>query len=472
MYGPIEATCGATIKRLRPGEPVTIGHPNPSSRIYILDDRQQLLPRGVIGEIYISGVQVSRGYIGLPTETSRHFLNDCIRAELNKQMYRTGDQGYWNDDREIVYVGRTDRQVKLHGFRLDLGDVEAHILKAVPAATAVSAIIAGNSLLAMLQPDSLDLSTVRSLLAKSLHRSAIPQRLVAVDKIPLTGAGKIDYKAVARFAFPSQSKDAEPGMSPTETTIASLWRSILDILADVRINEMSSFSELGGDSIPALLLSHRLTATFGWAVPLKIIMEADTLAELTNAVESIRPTEASTTEFPKRTLVSQDISPVEYEWWTKYQLSWVPSCFHVSCACSLVAALDRSRLEVAWNTVLSHYKIPRCRYMQTTEGKVRRVYTRHPPRLQRRRRINVRKELNARFSLSLEHPIRVLMSQTTLLVIASHIICDLTTIKVLFNEVGPVHHGGKLEPLKKTYADSARWNCELPSTTLEFGRDI
>jgi non-ribosomal peptide synthetase component F len=98
MYGPTEGTGGATIERLLPGLPVTIGKPNPSSRIYILDSRKTLANPGVIGEIYLAGVQIARGYLGRPAETEAVFQQDSTWPSLGEQMYRTGDRGYWNAD--------------------------------------------------------------------------------------------------------------------------------------------------------------------------------------------------------------------------------------------------------------------------------------------------------------------------------------------------------------------------------------
>lgn len=468
MYGPTEATCGATIKRLRPGELVTIGKPNPSSRMYILDERQRLLPRGVIGEIYLAGVQVSCGYIDRPLETARRFIHDSICSDLGEQMYRTGDRGYWNGEGEVVLLGRTDRQIKLRGFRLDLNDIETRILNVVPSATSVSVTTAGEFLVAMLQPDSLDLLVVRSLVSKSLHPSAVPRRLAAVKQIPLTQAGKVDYKTIGAFEFPSLRVHREQQMSRSQQVVASIWRSILGLSVDVKIDKTSSFLELGGNSIPMLLLSHRLATEFCRAVPLKIIIETSTLEELTHAIEELPPTKILSIKVSRQTLGPRKVSPIEYEWWTKYQLGQESACFNVSYACTITVGADRSKLAIAWNTVLSRHSIFRCRYLQTKGAEVERVCTDSPPRVQRLRRIDIRKEVNAPFLIDRQQPIRVFMSRTKLLVVASHIICDLTTLKVLLHDVGVVYHGRPLGSVKRTYEDTAHWDLQLPSITLQF----
>ena len=108
MYGPTERTCEATIKRLLPRARVTIGAPNPSTRTYILDSDGDMTIPGVIGEIYIAGVQVVKGYINLLDETSSKFLRDHVSCN-GEQMYRTGDKGYWSESGEIVCLGRSDQ---------------------------------------------------------------------------------------------------------------------------------------------------------------------------------------------------------------------------------------------------------------------------------------------------------------------------------------------------------------------------
>ena len=467
MFGPTEATCGATIKHLKPGLPVTIGRPNPSSRIYILGEHQQLLPRGVVGEIYLAGVQVARGYVGRPHETATRFIDDSICTHLQEQMYRTGDRGYWNDDEEIVYIGRTDRQVKLRGYRLDLNDIELRISQEVPAAATVAVTTVGDFLVAILTPNSLDPAIVRSHLMNVLPSYSVPHRLAAVEKIPLTPAGKIDYKAITKFAFTFKNVASESDMTLSQQIIAVIWREILGLPVDVKISAMSSFLELGGNSIRTLLLSHRLTAQFGKQVSLKIVMETNTLAELTNAIEAIQPLEAPTISLEKQSNEMQVASPIEYEWWLKYQLSPNSSSFNVTYACSFTDSVDLARITMAWNTVLQRHAILRSRYVEN--GSVlERIYADHPPTLLRQLKIDFHKEVNSSFFLDRQHPIRVLMSQNKLLVIASHIICDLTTMKILLKEVGSVYRGEDLEAVKKEYRHTTCWSSEPSTTTLEF----
>ena len=352
MYGPTEATCGATIKHLEQNKPVTIGAPNPSTRIYILDGRQRILPRGAIGEIYLAGVQVSNGYIGNESETNLRFMTDSVLWELGERMYRTGDYGSWNDIGEINYIGRSDRQIKLRGFRLDLNDLETRILEAVPLATAVVVTSIGSLLVAVLKSDSLEISTVNALLAAKLPTYAIPQKLAVVKKIETTAAGKVNYKAMENFKFPSTVNLAR-SMNHTEQKVALAWRETLGAskFTDTEITVASNYLDLGGTSIQVLLLSHRLSADFQRIVPIKMIFGMTTLAQLAKDIDTL---ELETVDMAIKPLGKHELSPIEREWFIKYQKTQISSCFNVSFACSL--GIDVGLLEA--EEIVEHCPLP------------------------------------------------------------------------------------------------------------------
>ncbi|KAK8001050.1 hypothetical protein PG991_013272 [Apiospora marii] len=198
MYGPTETTCGATIKRLLPNEPVTLGRANPSTRVYILDRKRQLLPPGAVGEMYLAGIQVSRGYIGLPELNASSFMDDHILPGSQQKMYGTGDYAYWDSKSgEICILGRKDRQIKLRGFRLDLDDLEARAAKAIPESRAVAMFLHDDHLIAAYEASSAlagDISeaSLKARMGDVLPLYAMPRRIVALAKFPLTPAGKLN----------------------------------------------------------------------------------------------------------------------------------------------------------------------------------------------------------------------------------------------------------------------------------------
>ncbi|EAW11035.1 nonribosomal peptide synthetase gliP [Aspergillus clavatus NRRL 1] len=284
MYGPTEGTCGATIKRLLRQQRVTIGPPNPSTRLYIMNRQQELLPPGVIGEIYIAGVQVAREYIGMPQQTAERFLPDPIRR-IGERMYRTGDRGYWTSNGEAVCLGRSDRQIKLRGFRLDLDDLEARMIRAVPAVTAVAVTRQGDNLIAAVLPASVDVYAFAARVTQILPPYATPRKIVALDDFPTTKAGKRDYQALAKMSIRASAAMGRPLHTPLERTVGNAFREVLRLAPDTRLNTYSSFRELGGHSLLQLLLVTRLSQAVGRQVPLRLVVQHDRIEQLASAIE-------------------------------------------------------------------------------------------------------------------------------------------------------------------------------------------
>ena len=185
-----QVTMGSVLKSCVTGSPVTIGKPLPSARAYVLDlEKQRLTPQGVIGEIVLAGVQVARGCIGMPEETSAKFLPDSISGQPRERMYRTGDPGYWTESGELVCIGRKDRLVKIRGYRVSLGNVE-EVLHALPGIHTAATVVGHESLLlAWVTPSGVDVDAVLQQLALNLPTYARPQRIFSTDSLPLTKNG-------------------------------------------------------------------------------------------------------------------------------------------------------------------------------------------------------------------------------------------------------------------------------------------
>jgi len=470
MYGPTEGTCGATIKRLLPGQPVNIGSPNPSTRVYILDRHQCLVPPGVVGEIYIAGVQVARGYIGRPDETAKRFLADSISRRAGERMYRTGDRAYWNYFGEIECLGRNDRQIKLRGFRLDMNDLEIRMAQAAPAAIAVAIAPKDDYLVAMVQPVSLDVADFRSKIAEVLPVHALPRHITAVDNFPMTSAGKLDYRAIANNVRPSLKPTVKPLSTSSERALAAAWREALSMGPDVPITGDSNFVALGGHSILQLLLTSRLTTLFGRRIPFRLIVQSATLHDLARAIDGLQSQENSAISvFPGLVLGEHELSPMEREWWHKYELDQGSSAFNVTFACVFNSKIvDRGRLTTAWNVVMARHRILRCRYVGHRRLGVKRTYSDYPPQVQRVKSLNVWKEINRPFQLKRNDPIRVTISRDQMVIVISHIVCDLTTLQVLLREVASVYSGACLPSVKRTYMDTSSWsNIAFPGD-LDF----
>ena len=466
MYGPTEGTCGATIKHLDRGSPVTIGGPNPTSRVYVLNSRRRLAQPSVIGEIYLAGVQIAKGYLNLPDQTKERFLPDSICCN-SEQMYKTGDRGYWNEDGEIVLLGRNDRQIKLRGYRLDLNDLEIRVAKAMPEVDAVAIARHENHLIAMVQPVSLDVGEFRRRVAAVLPSYAVPHKIVPVAQLPTTTAGKVDYAAVASsHTVISKSSSEYPDV--TEKLVIAAFRHSLSLDEETSATTESSFIDLGGNSLQQLSLAQHLSKLFHTRVPLRMILECPTVKELARRIEKHRAT-AGHLISSSSSLNSRQVSPIEFEWLQKYRLDAGSSSFNVCFAASFDEdAINRDKLVHAWNAVLTRHKMLRCRYIAPHGNAAVREYLDCAPRTELTQRLDLWHEVNRPFHIDQENSVRIFISPDKLLVVLSHIIADYTTLSILLREASAVYNGQELSPITRTYSDARVWYEPVPSCQLDF----
>lgn len=466
MYGPTEGTCGATITQLLPERRVTIGKPNPSTRIYILDHRRRLVPPGRVGELYLAGVQISQGYLGRPELNAERFLEDTICSGLCETMFKTGDRGYWDEDGHIVFLGRVDRQIKLRGFRLDLEDLEARILKVCSGARAVAMTRKSDDLVCMIQTASTDLATMRSHIAKALPVYAVPRYVTLTERLPMTSTGKIDYKAIAATAVISQGD--EHCQTDTEATIAAVWARILQLQSPSEIGPSSNFARLGGHSLQQLRATSKLTAVFGVRITIRMLTELATLRDLAQAIEKMTKTAQSYTP-QSRVLGQYELSSMENEWWRKYQLNLSSSAFNVGYVCRLnTDVVDQAKLVRAWNSTLARHDVFRSRYVHDHQRGVHCILAPHPPRVQRLQSITIASELNRPFNLSAAPPVRVILTKDTMVAMWSHIICDYTALGLVLEEVAARYHGQSHHPAAPSYHQSVVADTSSPPCYLNF----
>lgn len=441
MYGPTEATCGATIKRLRPGQTVTIGGPNSSTRVYILDRHRRLTVPGWIGEVCLAGVQVSKGYVGQPEATREKFIPDPICCGLGEYAYRTGDLGYWTDSREVVLLGRTDRQIKLRGFRVDLDDVEARIA-GLPGVSAAAVTNKEDYIVAMVQPSTVSIPKLKMSMAEILPVHANPRLVIAVDVFPLTKAGKLDYEKVREN--PVWEADIIcVSMNDMELKVAEVWREVLKLKDLSRLCPDSHFSSLGGHSLHQLQLASGLSQEFSCQVPLRLVIKNQKLGEQARMIPTLdRFTTEPEISTDSASNPPESLSPIEAWWTERYSQATCTTSFNVSFACELSPAVDKNHLVESWNISLARHCILSSRYIAcpTNEGFIRSWHATRP-QAQFVDTVNMASEINRPFDISHDHLIRVFVSSTHILVVASHIVCDLTTMRLLLEEVGGIYDG-------------------------------
>ncbi|WP_259643474.1 non-ribosomal peptide synthetase, partial [Pseudomonas syringae] len=290
LYGPSETTTYSSWVAMdrEDGFAPHIGKPVGNTQFYLLDPQQQPVPMGVVGEIYIGGAGVARGYLNRDDLTAERFLNDPFSQNPAARMYRTGDLGRYLPDGNIEYLGRNDDQVKIRGFRIELGEIDALLAKhpAVHEAvvTAREDIPGDKRLVAYYTVQAAhnepDIDSLRDWLQEQLPAYMIPVAYVRLDALPLTPNGKLDRKAL-----PAPDGDAlirggyEEPQGAAEIILAKIWSDLLNI---ERVGRHDHFFELGGHSLLAVSLIERMRQA-GLSANVRTLFSQPTLAALAAA---------------------------------------------------------------------------------------------------------------------------------------------------------------------------------------------
>ena len=289
MYGPTETTIYSSIERVPATGPITIGRPIANTRMYVLDKQQQLLPQGVIGELYIGGDGLAIGYHGRPDLTGERFVPDPFSPEAGARMYRTGDLARYFPDGRLDCLGRVDHQVKVRGFRIELGEVEDTLSRHPAIAQAVAAARDDSSgerrLVAYFtcSGDAPDAGALRGFMRQQLPDHMIPSLFVRLESFPLTQNGKIDRRSLPE---PTSDRPSRARIAPrtvTEAHVASIWQTVLAI-DDLSMED--DFFALGGHSLLATQVVARIRDVVGVDLPVRRLFEASTIAELAASVDA------------------------------------------------------------------------------------------------------------------------------------------------------------------------------------------
>ncbi|QHD06665.1 non-ribosomal peptide synthetase [Pseudomonas sp. R76] len=274
LYGPTEAAVDVTAWNCaRPDVPdnTPIGKPIANTRMYLLDTQLQPVPLGVVGELFIGGVQVARGYLNRPELTAERFLNDPFSQG---QMYRTGDIGRYLPDGNIEYLGRNDDQVKIRGLRIELGEIQARLLEH-PQVNEAAVVARDDRLIAYYTGLHTDIEQLRAHLLQHLPDFMVPALFVHLDALPLSPNGKLDRKALPAPGMEALIvREYVAPQGDTEILLARLWAELLKV---ERVGRDDNFFELGGHSLLAVSLIGRLRQE-GMECDVRALFEQPTLA--------------------------------------------------------------------------------------------------------------------------------------------------------------------------------------------------
>ncbi|MDQ1744165.1 MAG: hypothetical protein QOE23_2504, partial [Pseudonocardiales bacterium] len=297
LYGPTETTIysGGAVVEPAPA-PIEIGSVIRGTRLYVLDEGLRPVPPGVLGEVYVGGAGVARGYFGAPGQSAARFLPDPFSDLPGARLYRTGDVGRWRSSGRIELAGRADRQLKIRGYRVEAGEVEA-VLRGQPdiAEAVVSVRGAGSDvrlvgyLVTRSGTDQAPETPVdlAERLRTVLPDYMVPAAFVVLARLPLTGSGKIDHRALPE---PDWGMAAGGGTvaprTPLETELAAIFAELLALGAPVGVTD--NFFALGGHSLTATRLMTRVRSAYGIDLPVRVLFADPTVAGLATAVETAR----------------------------------------------------------------------------------------------------------------------------------------------------------------------------------------
>jgi amino acid adenylation domain-containing protein/non-ribosomal peptide synthase protein (TIGR01720 family) len=363
-YGPTETVVGCSAYLLPNGVhqagPVPVGGAIQNLRFYVLDGRMQPVPAGVSGELFIGGAGVARGYLGRPGLSAEKFVPDPFAAP-GARMYRTGDRARWLEGGNLVILGRTDSQVKVRGYRVELGEIEA-VLRRHPDVSACLVVLRedrpGDRRLVAYVVGGADPAELREHLRGSLPEYMVPAAFVRLESLPNTSTGKFDPRTLPAPVYESAAERYVAPRTPVEAALAEAWEQVLGV---ERVGVEDSFYELGGDSILAIQAASR-SRRAGVRVTPRQMLEHHTITALA-AVAELDPSSGTEDEVPDGAV---PLTPIQAAFFSRDHPR--PAHHNLAVLMRVDAAVADAALEAAFHAVIGHHDALRLRFRRTAEG--------------------------------------------------------------------------------------------------------
>ncbi|MEV0059083.1 non-ribosomal peptide synthase/polyketide synthase [Nocardia sp. NPDC050718] len=494
LYGPTEAAVDVTFHEVNDADRTTvpIGAPVFNTRLHVLDSRLRPVPVGAPGELYLSGVQLARGYVGRPELTAGRFVADL--GTPGERMYRTGDLVRWTTHGELEYLGRTDFQVKLRGLRIELGEIEA-VLEGVEGAVRAVVVVrddagVGEQLVAYVveaEPGAVAVDLLREAALRALPAYMVPAAFVLLDALPVNASGKLDRRALPAPARVVVAY-AEP-VGPVEQSVARVFGEVLGL---DRVGRDDDFFALGGNSLVATQVAARLGADLGLRLGVRDLFGATTPARLAAAVAE-RADAGVTAQLPvlaagpRPALIP--LSPAQQRIWFLNRFDPSAPGYNMPFVVRMRGTANLSALVAALNAVVDRHEALRTVFpaVDVPGGEVAEQVVRDAGIVRVEEPTTVAAaELDAElarfasagFDLEHEAPFRARIfvvagaaadpaGECALAVVLHHIAADGVSLQVLVRDVLAAYQAATVglepgwAPLSVQYADYALWQREL-----------
>lgn len=488
-YGPTEATTFATsyaIPRQFEGSgSVPIGRPMDDTRCLVLDQNLRLVPAGAVGELFISGAGLTRGYVNRPDLTAERLVANPF-GPPGSRMYRTGDLARWRADGFLEFVGRADRQVKVRGFRIEPGEIEAVLSRHQLVGQAIVVVDDGRTgdrlLTAYVVPRTAARPSedeLRRFAGSFLPDYMVPAHVVMLDRLPLTANGKLD-----REALPSdhrevrQREEGQTGRSPGSTREELLCELMADLLGLTRVGVNDDFFELGGHSLLVVRLVSRIRSALDVDITIREVFERPTAAGLAATLRASSEERPPLRARPRPKELS--LSPGQQQLWFLHRSDGFRTAYNVPVALRLSGALDHRALQQAVADVVERHEslrtvfpeedgVPRQRVLDPGDVTVAVSVVDSD---ERRLAADLSAEASYQFDLATEVPLRVTLfvlseREFVLSMVIHHIATDGWSSDPLVRDLGRAYAWRrqgtppKWEPLAVHYADYTLWLADV-----------
>jgi len=467
---------------------IPYGYPLANQEMYILDELLMPCPVGVAGGIFIGGKGVARGYFRDEEKTTYSFIEHPL---LKRGLYRTGDMGYHHADGYINFLGRVDGQVKIRGYRIELGEIEAslqnHPLVETAVVTAISRNAKEKELVAyFVAKEPVDLAVLKAYLSDCLPEYMVPQYLLVLGKLPLTANGKVDKNALPLPDHNGLLCEAiVPARNDLERRLVAVWAEVLETTAE-SIGVFQNFFEVGGHSIRAIRLVSKVNKVFNVSMHIKDIFRNVSIAE-----QAVWLAQSTVSRFKEIMPVAQQadylLSPAQRRLWVLSQFEETNIAYNIPAVYVLNGALDRDRLNVAFNQVIARHEILRTSFSVNEIGEVRQrilpletvffevgyMDLRTKKDSEQALKSAIEAQLQTAFDLAKSPLLCATLYQVEeqrhlLFFNMHHIISDGWSVGVLIRELFEAYEtfGSQFEPLAIQYKDYASWQLQQLETDV------